>query len=80
MKKWENPEVTNLEISETEETKCYCQNGIDEEVITYHGGKPHRPGHGHKPDRPGKPCPPDPEPNPTPDEIDPDFGVEHPIS
>ena len=66
MKKWENPYIDELVIGETNTELCYCENGIDEEIITYCGGKPHRPGHQHKPggegkpDRPGRPCPPNP--------------------
>ena len=70
-KHWNNPELKNLELNSTEETLCYCENGINEEVITYCGGKPHRPGHPHKPgDKPhNKPdnrpsCPPQPCPPP----------------
>ena len=62
MKKWETPELNQLGINLTKEETCYCENGKDEEHITYHGGKPNRPGHDHRPDRPGKPCPPRPEP------------------
>lgn len=64
MEKWNNPELNELGLECTKETKCYCDNGIDEETITYKGGKPHRPGHCHKPDRPEKPCPPTPCPPP----------------
>lgn len=66
-KNWNNPELKNLELNSTEEMLCYCENGIDEEIITYCGGKPHRPGHPHKPNRPEKPekpCPPTPCPPP----------------
>ena len=63
MKKWETPELSNLTVANTNEGLCYCENGMEEEVITYnHQGQPYRPGHGHKPDRPGKPCPPTPCP------------------
>lgn len=66
MKKWMSPEVKNLGVDFTEETKCYCANGADQEVITYHGGEQHRPGHEHNPNKPNKPCTPTPTPNPTP--------------
>ena len=65
MKKWEKPEIGELAVDLTHTGICYCENGKSEEVITYRGGKPNRPGHGHNPDRPGKPCPPSPCPPPS---------------
>lgn len=67
-KEWKKPELENLKLVYTNETKCYCENGIDDEVITYKGGNQCRPGHNHKPHRPGKPCPERPVPNPNPDQ------------
>lgn len=65
-----NPELKDLSLVSTQETKYYCESRAGEEVVTYKGAKLHRPGHRHKPNNPYSPTPipnlgPDPE-DPTP--------------
>lgn len=61
MKKWENPQLGELAMEETQTETCYCEAGeiAAGETNTFkHGcGHPHCPGH---------PCPPKPTPNPDP--------------
>lgn len=66
-----NPELMNLNSSNTEEDTCYCEEGA---ILAYgittlhHGGKPgYGPGHPHKRPYQGGQCPNKPKPQPPED-------------
>ena len=66
MKKWENPVIGELGMEETQETMCYCDQGVD---LANHGGGGQYPpgfgpGHEHKPPQEGGQCPDTPKPQP----------------